>query len=105
MEIIGRYNPRTNPKTVEFDAERVKYWLSKGAVASDTVHNLLINAKIIKGDKRRTPWTPSARTRPPNRPRRKKRRPRRRNKFANNKAAGPARRFDDPRLLTTLKAA
>ncbi|MFA6603837.1 MAG: 30S ribosomal protein S16 [Patescibacteria group bacterium] len=58
LEIIGRYNPRTNPKTVDFDAERVKFWLSKGAVASDTVHNLLINAKIIKSAKRKNAVDP-----------------------------------------------
>ena len=58
MEIIGKYNPRTKPKTVEFDAERVKFYLSKGAVASDTVHNLLVDAKIIKADKRKNALDP-----------------------------------------------
>ena len=58
LEIIGKYNPRTNPKTVEFDAERVNFWLSKGAVASDTVHNLLIDAKIIKGEKQKNARDP-----------------------------------------------
>lgn len=50
-DIIGHYNPRTTPKTIEFNAERVNYWLGQGAKPSPTVHNLLIDAKIIKGEK------------------------------------------------------
>jgi len=49
LEILGNYNPRT--KTVEIKADRVKYWLSKGAQASATVNNLLISEKIIEGKK------------------------------------------------------
>ena len=49
LEILGNYNPRT--KTVEIKADRVKYWLSKGAQASATVNNLLIREKIIEGKK------------------------------------------------------
>lgn len=49
VEKVGTYNPRTKTRTL--DAERVKYWLSVGAKASDTVHNLLISAGIIEGEK------------------------------------------------------
>ncbi|MFA5935611.1 MAG: 30S ribosomal protein S16 [Patescibacteria group bacterium] len=52
LEILGNYNPRTNPATVTFNAERVKHWLSKGAQASDTVWNLLSDLKIVDGPKR-----------------------------------------------------
>lgn len=51
LEILGQYNPRTNPKTIELKADRIKYWLSKGAQASPTVHNLLVDQKIIETDK------------------------------------------------------
>ena len=51
FEILGNYNPRTKPKTVEFKADRIKEWISKGAQPSPTVHNLLVEAKIITGEK------------------------------------------------------
>jgi small subunit ribosomal protein S16 len=38
---VGRYNPQTDPSTIEFDEEKVKDWLSKGAQPSDTVKRLL----------------------------------------------------------------
>jgi len=51
IEILGRYNPRTKPKTIQLNEERIKFWLDKGAAASATVHNLLVDAKILKGPK------------------------------------------------------
>ena len=53
LEILGHYNPRSNPPTIVVKADRVKHWISKGATTSDTVNNLLIEQKIIEGDKRR----------------------------------------------------
>ena len=41
IEIIGRYNPQTNPSTIELDEQKVREWLSKGAQPSDTVARLL----------------------------------------------------------------
>jgi small subunit ribosomal protein S16 len=41
IEIVGRYNPQTEPSTIDFDEERVKDWLSKGAQPSNTVKRLL----------------------------------------------------------------
>jgi small subunit ribosomal protein S16 len=41
IEIVGRYNPQTEPSTIDFDEERVKDWLSKGAQPSNTVARLL----------------------------------------------------------------
>jgi len=41
IEIVGRYNPQTDPSTIEFDEARVRDWLSKGAVPSATVQRLL----------------------------------------------------------------
>lgn len=37
IEIIGYYNPLTNPETVSFNAERLAYWKSVGAKLSDRV--------------------------------------------------------------------
>ena len=41
VEVVGTYNPRTEPASVEFKRERVDYWVSKGAQVSDTVSRLL----------------------------------------------------------------
>ncbi len=49
LELLGSYNARKG--LPQFKAERIKYWLSKGAKTSDTVHNLLVDAKIIKDKK------------------------------------------------------
>lgn len=41
IETIGHYNPRTEPPTVEIDAERALYWLSVGAQPSAAVKRML----------------------------------------------------------------
>lgn len=41
IEIVGFYDPQTNPKTFNFKDERVAYWLEKGAQPTETVRNLL----------------------------------------------------------------
>ena len=51
IEQVGFYNPLTNERTLKED--RIKYWLSVGAQASDTVHNMLITEKVIEGEKRK----------------------------------------------------
>lgn len=49
LEILGTYDPVHNVKEVK--ADRVKYWMSQGAKLSDTVHNWLIDKKVIPGKK------------------------------------------------------
>ena len=41
IEIVGRYNPQTDPSTIELDEEKVKAWLVKGVQPSGTVARLL----------------------------------------------------------------
>jgi small subunit ribosomal protein S16 len=41
LEIVGRYNPQTDPSTIELNEERIKDWISKGAQPSATVKRLL----------------------------------------------------------------
>jgi len=43
VEVVGTYNPRTNPATVDLKRERIDYWTGKGAQLSDTVAKLLKN--------------------------------------------------------------
>jgi len=49
VEEVGFYNPLTKEKVLR--KERIEYWLKCGAQPSETVHNLLINEGIIKGEK------------------------------------------------------
>lgn len=41
VEILGTYNPRTKPATVEIDKGRVEHWIKQGARPSDSVRTLL----------------------------------------------------------------
>jgi small subunit ribosomal protein S16 len=40
VEVVGTYNPRTNPATIELKRDRVEYWVSKGARMSDRVSKI-----------------------------------------------------------------
>ena len=55
IEILGHYNPHSKEKV--FKKERIQYWISKGAQPSPTVHNFLVDLKII-GGKKITSWRP-----------------------------------------------
>jgi small subunit ribosomal protein S16 len=41
LEVLGHYNPQTDPSTIELDEDRVRSWLEKGAQPSGTVKRLL----------------------------------------------------------------
>ncbi|MES2222907.1 MAG: 30S ribosomal protein S16 [Acidobacteriota bacterium] len=41
LEVVGTYNPRTNPATVDLKKDRVDYWTGKGAQLSDRVTKLV----------------------------------------------------------------
>jgi small subunit ribosomal protein S16 len=41
VEIVGTYNPRTSPASVELKRERIDYWRSKGAQLSSRVDKIL----------------------------------------------------------------
>lgn len=49
VEVLGSYNPKNNQKSI--DAERASYWISVGAQPSGTVHNLLVDAGVVKDKK------------------------------------------------------
>jgi small subunit ribosomal protein S16 len=48
-ELLGVHNSKMKETTL--NADRIKYWMSKGAQVSDTMHNLLITHKVIDGKK------------------------------------------------------
>ena len=41
VEVLGHYNPRTNPETLDIKRERLTHWIQQGAVPSDTVRTLV----------------------------------------------------------------
>jgi small subunit ribosomal protein S16 len=50
-ELLGSYNP--HQKVAVLKEERIRYWLDKGVVCSDTVHNLFVSKGLIKGVKKK----------------------------------------------------
>jgi small subunit ribosomal protein S16 len=50
IEILGHYNPRTEPVTFEVKADRVQHWIGVGAQPSDTVHRLLHQRGIVTSE-------------------------------------------------------
>jgi len=55
LEILGNYNPRLKHKNkkeaIALKEDRIKYWISQGAKASSTVHNLLVDQGVVEGPK------------------------------------------------------
>lgn len=43
LEVLGTYNPRTTPATVDVKRDRLDYWVSKGARMSDRMNKLMAN--------------------------------------------------------------
>jgi small subunit ribosomal protein S16 len=41
IEIVGRYNPQTDPSTIDLDEEKIRGWLEKGVQPSESVRRLL----------------------------------------------------------------
>jgi small subunit ribosomal protein S16 len=48
VEIIGHYNPRTEPATIEIDEEKARSWLGRGAKPSEAVAKLLARKGIVE---------------------------------------------------------
>ena len=58
IEVVGTYNPRTNPATVDLKHDRIAYWRSVGAQFSTIVEKLV--AKNPAGATPAAPITPAA---------------------------------------------
>ena len=48
VEIIGQYDPLTDPATINVDAEKVRDWMRKGAQPSESVEKLLQRKGILE---------------------------------------------------------
>ncbi len=51
IDIIGHYNPLTDPETVVINEEKARHWLKQGAKPTDTAARLLTKAGIIEKSK------------------------------------------------------
>jgi small subunit ribosomal protein S16 len=53
IEVIGHYNPQTEPSTIRIDEERMQHWLARGAQPTGTVKQLMkAQAKGLTADPR-----------------------------------------------------
>ncbi|MBN2149337.1 MAG: 30S ribosomal protein S16 [Anaerolineales bacterium] len=48
LEILGFYNPRTQPETIEVVEDRIYDWISKGAQPSDSVAKLFTKIGLLE---------------------------------------------------------
>jgi len=49
LEIIGTYNPLTDPAEIQIDQEKLRVWLDRGAQPSDTVRSLIKQKGLLTG--------------------------------------------------------
>jgi small subunit ribosomal protein S16 len=62
VEVVGTYNPRTNPATVDLKRERITYWTGKGAQLSDRVRKLVEKTPVTASS---TTPEPTSKPEPP----------------------------------------
>ena len=51
IDLVGTYNPLTNPEEVKIDVEKAQKWIKNGAQPTDTVKALLVKAGAIEAKK------------------------------------------------------
>lgn len=52
IDLVGTYNPLTNPEEIKIDAEKAKKWLANGAQPTQTVKALLNKAGVTENTKK-----------------------------------------------------
>ena len=50
IEIVGTYDPRTQPETVQLKTDRVNHWLQTGAQPSESVSRILRKLNLVDAD-------------------------------------------------------
>ena len=48
IEILGSYNPLTNPQEIKIDVEKAKKWIANGAQPTETVKSILKKSGVIE---------------------------------------------------------
>ena len=51
IDLLGTYNPLTNPAEIKIDNEKAKEWIKNGAQPTDTARNLLVKSGAIEEKK------------------------------------------------------
>ena len=51
IEILGTYNPLTNPAEIKINNEKAREWIKNGAQPTDTVKDLLVKSGAIESKK------------------------------------------------------
>lgn len=51
IEVVGTYNPLTNPAEIKLNEEKIKEWLVKGAQPTDTVRAMLVKNGLMEQGK------------------------------------------------------
>ena len=51
LENVGTYNPLTDPAEVTLKTDRIKHWIARGAIPTDTVKSLLKKENIFANSK------------------------------------------------------
>jgi len=54
IDILGTYNPLTQPSEIKIDNEKVKHWLDNGAKPTDTAKDLLVKAGVLTKTEKKT---------------------------------------------------
>ena len=57
IEILGNFDPYHKKETLTLKSERIQYWLGVGAQPTTSVHNMLVEKRILKGKKQRAVTT------------------------------------------------
>ena len=52
IDLVGTYNPLTNPEEVKIDVEKAQKWLKNGAQPTETVKALLVKSGAIESAKK-----------------------------------------------------
>jgi small subunit ribosomal protein S16 len=47
LEILGQYNPRTDPSTIRVKEDRVYHWMKNGALPTESVAQIFITAGVL----------------------------------------------------------
>ena len=55
IDLVGTYNPLTEPATITLKADKVKYWLENGVQPTDTVRDILSHQGFMEPKKRSVP--------------------------------------------------
>ena len=52
IDLVGTYNPLTNPAEIKIDSEKAQAWIKNGAQPTETVKALLVKEGIVETDKK-----------------------------------------------------